>query len=226
MRVTQPVPTRRATIALAVLATMVLTLSACGSAAVASQPPPPTVAATPALAPTPALAATPPPTVAATPAPTATPAPDTMSTPTTVPAASPLPAAASRPQTIHLTLHPVNDTVGSLAGCAGAAGSCQGDFMVGYDPLVDAETGKEVGTYAYECFLVDVAGTLYHCPDTTITLSGRGQIVFTEVIEHEPGKPAAIAPITGGTGEFLGVTGTVTAKVLPGAGDFVISITR
>jgi hypothetical protein len=70
--------------------------------------------------------------------------------------------------------------------------------------MFDVATGKQVGTFAYECFLVDVQFTLYHCPDATITLTGRGQIVFTEVIQHEPGKPPAIAPITGGTGEFLG----------------------
>jgi hypothetical protein len=98
--------------------------------------------------------------------------------------------------------------------------------MVGYDPLFDVVTDKQVGTFAYECFLVDVGSTLYHCPDMTITLTGRGQIVFTEVIQHEPGKPPAVAPITGGTGEFLGATGEVTARVLSGAGDFVISITR
>jgi hypothetical protein len=132
-------------------------------------------------------------------------------------------SAGAEPQTIHLGLHPVNDSVGSLARCSGA-GPCQGDFMIGYDPLVDAATGKEVGTFAYECFLVDVASTLYHCPGATITLTGRGQIVFTEVIEHEPGKPPAIAPITGGTGEFLGAMGTVTASVTSGGGDFVITI--
>ena len=43
--------------------------------------------------------------------------------------------------------------------------------MVGYDPLFDAETGTEVGTFAYECFLVDVASTLVHCPGVTITLT-------------------------------------------------------
>ena len=96
--------------------------------------------------------------------------------------------------------------------------------MVGYDPLFDVATGKQAGMLAYECFLVDVGSTLYHCPGMTITLNGRGQIVVTEVIQHEPGKPPAVAPITGGTGEFLGATGTVTAKVLSGSGDFVIAI--
>jgi len=98
--------------------------------------------------------------------------------------------------------------------------------MVGYDPLFDAVTGKELGMLAYECFLVDVGSTLYHCPGMTITLTGRGQIVFAEVIQHEPGMPPAIAPITGGTGEFLGATGEVTARVLSDGGDFVITITK
>jgi hypothetical protein len=98
--------------------------------------------------------------------------------------------------------------------------------MVGYDPLYDAVSGKMVGTLAYECFLVDTKSILYHCPGVTITLTGRGQIVFTEVIQHEVGMPPAIAPITGGTGEFLGTTGTVTASVLEIGGDFVIAITR
>ena len=98
--------------------------------------------------------------------------------------------------------------------------------MVGYNPLFDADTGREVGTFAYECFLVDVASFRYHCPGATITLTGRGLIVFTELIEHEIGKPPAVSPITGGTGEFLGATGTVTAKVLSGEADFVVSITR
>jgi hypothetical protein len=53
----------------------------------------------------------------------------------------------------------------------------------------------------YECFLVDVGSTLYHCPGVTITLTGRGQIVFTEV-------------------------GEVTARVLSSGGDFVITLTK
>jgi hypothetical protein len=113
--------------------------------------------------------------------------------------------------------------MGSLTGCTDV--TCQGDYMVGYDPVVDAATGKEVGTLAYECFLVDPGSILYHCPGITITLTGRGQIVFAEVIQHEDGGPPTIAPITGGTGEFLGATGTVTSKKVTEGGDFVITIT-
>ncbi len=97
--------------------------------------------------------------------------------------------------------------------------------MVAYD-LFDAATGRQVGTFAYECFLVDVLSTLYNYPGVTITLTGRGQIVFTDVIEHEAGKPPAVAPISGGTGEFRGATGEVTARVLPDGGDLVITITK
>lgn len=201
MTATQPIRAKRAPILLTGLATLGLTLAACGSTTSVPQTLPPTVA------PTATLIATPTPTTA-------------------VLAATPVPAAAaSQPatQTIHVILHAVNDTVGSLPGCSGS-GPCQGDFMVGYDPLFDAGN-KEVGTFAYECFLVDVASFRYHCPGATITLTGRGLIVFTELIEHEIGKPPAVSPITGGTGEFLGATGTVTAKVLSGKGDFVVSIT-
>jgi hypothetical protein len=140
------------------------------------------------------------------------------SLPTTSPA-----AAASGARTIHLILRPVNDTIGSLKSCSTET-SCQGDFMVGYDPLIDPTTGEVVGALAYECFLVDPGSTLYHCPGNTITLEGRGQVVFTELIQHAPGKPPSIAPITGGSGEFRGATGTVTAKVLADGGDFVITI--
>ena len=80
--------------------------------------------------------------------------------------------AESPVETIHLSLHPINDTVGSLTGCSNP-GACQGDFMVGYDPLFDVATGKQAGTFAYECFLVDDGSTLYHCPGVTITLTGR-----------------------------------------------------
>jgi hypothetical protein len=98
--------------------------------------------------------------------------------------------------------------------------------LIGHDRLTDVDTGRDAGTYSYECFLVDPASILYHCPCVTITLTDRGQIVFTDLIEHEPGRPPAVAPITGGTGDFLGATGTVTAKVLSGAGDFVITISK
>jgi hypothetical protein len=212
----QPIRATRAGSAVACLATLVLALAACGAT-------PPTGSSAASLKGSPG---TEPSSASSTPTgvPSTGPLPSAMAL-SPSPASTPGPSAAHQPLTIHLILHPINDTVGSLTGCSNA-GTCQGDFMVGYDPLFDAAIGKEVGTFAYECFLVDVASTRYHCPDVTITLTGRGQIVFTEVIEHEPDKPPAIAPITGGTGEFLGATGEVTARVLPGAGDFVITLTK
>lgn len=137
------------------------------------------------------------------------------------------PAAVTGPQTIHLIDYPTTGAIVSVRSLTGCTDSpCLGDYMVGHDPVVDAATGKEVGTLAYECFLVDVASTLYHCPGNTFTLTGRGQIVFAEVIQHEVGGPPTIAPITGSTGEFLGATGTVTSKKVSAGGDFVITLTK
>jgi hypothetical protein len=153
--------------------------------------------------------------VAATPMPTAA--------PTAAPTA-PAPAAASQPQTIHVIEHATNVSqvrVGSLSGCSNTT-SCQGDYIVGDDPLADAVTGKEVGTLAFECFVVTTGDTLYHCPGITITLTGRGQIVFTEFYWDGVTRPET-SPITGGTGEFLGATGTVTSQR---GGDFVITLTK
>jgi hypothetical protein len=36
--------------------------------------------------------------------------------------------------------------------------------------------------------------------------------IAREVTLHEDGGPPTVEPITGGTGEFLGATGTVTSK--------------
>jgi hypothetical protein len=137
-----------------------------------------------------------------------------------------LPPPAHQPQTIHLIDYPTSGTevsVGSHSGCSDTL--CQGDYIIGYDPVRDAVTGKEVGTLAYECFLVDPGSTLYHCPGNTFTLTGRGQIVFAEVIQHEVGGPPTTGPITGGTGEFLGATGFVVSQKISNGGDFVITIT-
>jgi hypothetical protein len=212
-----PIRVHRANVIITSLTALTVALAACGSATTAS----PTADPSAAQATTQATPAT---TVPTTPMPTPSPAP--TSAPVAAAATLPVqPAASHQLLTIHVILHAVNDTAGSLSGCS-PAGSCRGDYMIGDDPLFDAATGKEVGTFAYECFLVDVDHVLYHCPGVTITLTGRGQIVFTEVIEHESGKPPAIAPITGGTDEFLGATGTVTASVVSSGGDFVIAISK
>lgn len=46
------------------------------------------------------------------------------------------------------------------------------------------------------------------------------------MILYEDGGPSSTTPMTGGTGEFLGATGFVISKKIPGGGDFVITITR
>jgi hypothetical protein len=133
-------------------------------------------------------------------------------------------------QTIHV-LEPARNvtqvSVRSLTGCTNAGG-CQGDYVLGDDPLLDATTKQEVGRLLFECFSVDPATSLFHCPGNTITLTGRGQIVYAEDVHFGPGYPPDVWPITGGTGEFLGVTGTVTSpadSTYTEGGDFVITIT-
>jgi hypothetical protein len=130
-------------------------------------------------------------------------------------------AAVAQPQTIHLIEHPTNYSEVHVAACSNKP--CQGDYITGDDPMFDAATGAEVGTIMFECFLVDPGPGMYHCPGITITLTGRGQIVFTEKFNGS----SQTSPITGGTGEFLGTTGTVTSRLPPsGNGDFVIEVTE
>ena len=132
-------------------------------------------------------------------------------------------------QTIHV-LEPARNVaevlVGSLTGCTNEAG-CQGDYVLGDDPLLDAASKQEVGRLLFECFRVDAASTLYHCPGNTIMLTGRGRIVYTEDVHFAPGYTPEQWPITGGTGEFLGATGFVSSpadSTYSDGGDFVITI--
>lgn len=150
---------------------------------------------------------------------------------------SPAPTAAEQ-VTIHVLEDPVDFThvlVGSLTGCTTASTTgCLGDQLIGRSRLLDAGAGhKEVGKFLVSCFLVDPAQSLYTCPANTITLTGRGQIIFTESLlfreasarEWEDWAPW---PIIGGTGEFLGATGTVDGAIDSSWPyfDAVITITR
>lgn len=138
--------------------------------------------------------------------------------------------SATQPQTIHVLEIDTNVTlvkVGSLTGCTTEV--CEGDYYVGDNELVDAQTSERVGNILFECFVVDAASGLYHCPSNTMVLTGRGRIVITEDVYI--GNPTAAAgpwPIIGGTGEFLGVTGTMTSPPNSTApsGDFVVTYTR
>lgn len=137
--------------------------------------------------------------------------------------------AAGQPQTIHVLEVPTDFSqvkAGSLTGCKAA--DCQGDTLVGHSRLIDATTHEAVGTLLVNCVLVDPAQSLYSCPANTITLTARGQIVYTETLRLVTGAAQDLWPIIGGTGEFLGVTGTVTspADSTYQYGDFVITFTR
>ena len=144
------------------------------------------------------------------------------------PSASP---SADQPRTIHVLEPATNVTtvsVGSLTGCTSATG-CQGDYVLGNDPLLDATTKQEVGRLLFECFRVDVGSTLFHCPGNTISLTGRGRIIYTEDVHFAPGYSLGTWPITGGTDEFAGATGFVASpadSTYTDGGDFVITITH
>jgi hypothetical protein len=99
--------------------------------------------------------------------------------------------------------------------------------LVGDDPLLDPSTKEEVGRLLFECFRVDTGSSLFHCPGNTIVLTGRGRIVYTEDVHFAAGYTSDPWPITGGTGEFVDATGTVTSpadSTYTDGGDFVIAI--
>lgn len=138
--------------------------------------------------------------------------------------------SANQSQTIHVLEIDTNVTlvkVGSLTGCTTEV--CEGDYYVGDNELVDAQTSKRVGNFLFECFVVDVASGLYHCPSNTMVLTGRGRIVITEdvYIGNRSATPGPW-PIIGGTGEFLGVAGMMTSPPHSTApsGDFILTYTR
>ena len=182
----------------------------------------PTTTPTAIPTPTPAVATTTPAAATQAPPPSATP---TLASATPGPAAVPTPpTAAHRPQTIHVLEDPVDFQTVHVAGCAG---DCAGDRLTGHSRLIDAATNEVVGSLAVECVLADPSQKLYHCPANTISLDGRGEIVFDETFYlGGPWYPKAW-PIVSGTGEFLGATGSVASpKDSTWAyGDFVITIT-
>jgi hypothetical protein len=203
---TQPGRARGTAIAIAGLAALALALAACTSA-------------NPSASPSASVRSSPGAVPGAGQAPIATQAPSAGS------------VGASQSQTIHV-LEPASNvtvvSVGSLTGCTSTTG-CQGDYVLGDDPLIDPTTKREVGRLLFECFRVDTGSSLFHCPGNTITLTGRGQIVYTEDVHFVAGYAPDAWPITGGTGDFLGAIGFVTSPAdskYTDGGDFVITIIR
>jgi hypothetical protein len=195
--------------ALACLATLAVALAACRDT---NQPAGPAVAASTG---SPSATST---VVAQSAAPTVvTPTPRPVST---------LPPPAHRPQTVHVLEDPVSFHAVTVAGCTSAAG-CEGDQLIGTSRMLDADTRVTIGSLAVSCILIDPGKNRYHCPANTITLTGRGQIVFDETFNLGGPWDPVPWPITSGTGEFLGATGSVTSPEDStwSYGDFVISIT-
>ena len=138
------------------------------------------------------------------------------------------PSANGQTKTIHLVEHPTNTnsvSVGSLTGCTNAT-SCRGDYLLGQNPMFDPAANKQVGTITFECFFFDEGDLMIHCPGVTISLDNRGQIVSNTIVDLAGEARPENGTIIGGTGEFLGASGTVTSRKVGSTSDFVITITK
>jgi len=137
-----------------------------------------------------------------------------------------LPPPAHRPQTVHVLEDPIAFQTVQIPGCTSTAG-CEGDQLNGRSWMLDATTRSVVGTFVVRCVLIEPNQNLYHCPANTVTLNGRGDIVFDETVSLDGHPFPEPWPIISGTGEFLGATGSVESPddSTWTYGDFVITIT-
>jgi hypothetical protein len=148
-------------------------------------------------------------------------------------------AAANQQQAVHVLEDPldwadVKD--GSLSGCKDT--TCLADYLVGRSSMRDGTTNKTVGFLVTECFVVDAGSGRYHCPATTIALTGRGQIVFTENVLFGPhicptrgftpdADPSSDGyTVSRGSGELLGATIAESPGSAYADGDWVITIAK
>lgn len=115
---------------------------------------------------------------------------------------------------IHVQEHTTNATYVPISTLVGGPGpQNQGDYVAGDDPLFDPDTGQQVGHDLFGCWLVDVSNQVISCPNVTFVLTGRGQIAAGGIGNS---TTPTIAPVFGGTGEFLGVKGAVTITPVQG----------
>jgi hypothetical protein len=135
------------------------------------------------------------------------------------------PPAAHRPQTIHVFEDPIAFATVPVAGCTDTRG-CVGDQLNGHSGMLDWATHADVGTLTAKCVMTDPSRNLYDCA-ITITLTGRGQVVFDESVVISGNGPQGPWPILSGSGEFLEATGSVgiPADSTCHCGNFVIAIT-
>lgn len=87
----------------------------------------------------------------------------------------------------------------------GDAGDSIGDYGVFSDPVADTKSGRVVGRIDVQC----IAAYVDQCRGS-ISLDGRGQITFDGVtpVDVDPD----VFAVTGGTGRFAGVGGTMTVE--------------
>jgi len=133
---------------------------------------------------------------------------------------------AAGSKTIHVQEHAINVTYVPVQKLLGSTSSAnQGDYVSWDDPLFDPGTGAQVGHVMGLCTVVDPTAQVYACPGVTFILTGRGEIAVQGDFDAT-GKPT-VTSVLGGTGEFLGITGSVRGQALsPTLNDFVFTLTR
>ena len=116
------------------------------------------------------------------------------------------PASAAPRKTIRVVEHALTDATTDT----GAAGDSAGDILTFANPVFNAGDAKQVGSDQGYCIRV-VAGASYECTWTTF-LKG-GQIVVQGPFYDT--KDSTLA-ITGGTGRYRAVRGTMRLHALAG----------
>ena len=115
------------------------------------------------------------------------------------------PASAAPRKTIRVVEHALTDATTDT----GATGDSAGDILTFANPVFDAADAKQVGSDQGYCIRV-VVGVSYECTWTTL-LKG-GQIVVQGPFYDA--KDSTLA-ITGGTGRYRAVRGTMRLHALP-----------
>ena len=146
----------------------------------------------------------------------------------------PMSASAGPDKKIHVVEKGTNETyvpagsTGTPPRCGSASTpSCQGDYIVFDDPLYasDAAGAKQVGHIMGTCHVVDVTASdahdVYYCSVEYFLANGE----ISAVGPFDVDGTATRAPVTGGTGSYMGATGQSQVKLLPdGNIDHVISV--
>lgn len=89
-----------------------------------------------------------------------------------------------------------------------------GDLRLDHKPLVDPDSGEEVGRVVTRVQVVDAGGgDPFQILDCTVELDGGKLVFYGSFRGSESAGPGAVFPLMGGTGRYSGAEGTVTARM-------------